>query len=890
MKTINLFFILSFLKEIFTNTNDYYSFQQSPVNPADLMENLNLTNNLNIILGYLYVSDDNPCINNIILNYRNKSEKIEKIYEGSSKGFVDTNSFLSCINDEENTFFSIYPNWTNENRLDIARLDKNNLKEHLWIFGICLKDQICNENDIKEIFGKVNDLFGRPFHLYTKDNIIVDDFKLKKEDKTSTKNVIIFFIPAYFFIIQIIFLIFKIIPVKLFSCCLRRKYLREANKNISTNELDSIINTASLTKQITFKIRKCFSVSEIVDDLIYSKKNELFKDEDLTYIKGIKTLGIFFFVFGFSFTILYNYPLCLSDVEKRESYLTDTRAGILMICFRLSPALFLSASGYSLSYKFLNFLDKKLMNITLDSSEKNNKDNKDINANPEKNDNNNQTELSEDKDKNINEIVEKMEENKQIKDNSNSVETSSDVSKSYYENTFGIKFYSEDASKKALNQIFQGQRINEKGILSEISTEKIPYNMYLNFILRQWHKLVLLALGMLIVRLSLPVLLLLTGNTPLLYYIYINYFEKLGDSFQNYLYYGNFVDLFADTDGFLMMQLFCIPMSEINYFIICTILIFLSYKKKWRLDIILAILIFAFILFKFIYVLNDLDTRNPGMFYTDTKFQRFFFNPLFNFDFYLIGMLFGMVNYVVQNGITNKESTIKQRPFVKIPISLSKLCDYHRIQRGQKNNNFIHFIFIVILLLFSFLISPILFSQNFDDIIKKNNPSKFFTIMSLIDIELFIYCFHFFAMSCYVTGQNIFFEILNANISSYGAKLGIWIVLGTPTLTYLIVYSNEANINLSFFMVIVYGSITLINGVILSVLYFLFMEMPYKKLVKLYFNITAELNKVYLEDVEGGNNEDDNELNALSEKDLLGDIMTNNTKEEDDEDDVIKDD
>ena len=146
-------------------------------------------------------------------------------------------------------------------------------------------------------------------------------------------------------------------------------------------------------------------------------------------------------------------------------------------------------------------------------------------------------------------------------------------------------------------------------------------------------------------------------------------------------------------------------------------------------------------------------------------------------------------------------------------------------------------------------------------------------------------------MSCYVSGQNIFFEILNANISSYGMKLSFWMVLGTPTLTYLVVYNNEANINLSFFMVLVYGSITLINTIVISLIFFLVMEMPYKKLVKLYFNISAELNKVYLEEEieeNGGINDGDIGMNELNEKDLLEENGDEN-KNKDDNEDEFKD-
>ena len=176
--------------------------------------------------------------------------------------------------------------------------------------------------------------------------------------------------------IQIIFLIFKIIPVKIFGCFLQRKYLKELDKE-GTNQkenFDDLINMLSLSNQIPLKIRKCFSIS-----LSNSEKSELFREKEMTYLRG-KTLGIIFFIFGFNFIISYNYPLCFSGNEERKNYLKSRRTIYLIYCFRLAPAIILSTSGYSLVHKFLNFLDKKLANIIPDGSfplnnEENNKEN-----------------------------------------------------------------------------------------------------------------------------------------------------------------------------------------------------------------------------------------------------------------------------------------------------------------------------------------------------------------------------------------------------------------------------------------------------------------------------------------------------------------------------------
>ena len=101
-------------------------------------------------------------------------------------------------------------------------------------------------------------------------------------------------------------------------------------------------------------------------------------------------------------------------------------------------------------------------------------------------------------------------------------------------------------------------------------------------------------------------------------------------------------------------------------------------------------------------------------------------------------------------------------------------------------------------------------------------------------------------------------------------KLSYWLIFSIPTITYLVVYSNEANLKLNFFLVLMYSTITFINGTVISFILFLFLELPYKKLIKLYFNINSEINKVYLENDDENNSLDNGiGLDELNEKDII---------------------
>ena len=74
--------------------------------------------------------------------------------------------------------------------------------------------------------------------------------------------------------------------------------------------------------------------------------------------------------------------------------------------------------------------------------------------------------------------------------------------------------------------------------------------------------------------------------------------------------------------------------------------------------------------------------------------------------------------------------------------------------------------------------------------------------------------------------------------------------MATPSFTYIVLYYNDAGISLIFITPVINSDINLVPLNIISLIFFLFMEISYKQLIKLYFNITSELNKVLSDDDE----------------------------------------
>ena len=264
-----------------------------------------------------------------------------------------------------------------------------------------------------------------------------------------------------------------------------------------------------------------------------------------------------------------------------------------------------------------------------------------------------------------------------------------------------------------------------------------------------------------------------------------------------------------------------------NFFILGAILIFYSYKKKVALDYVLVVISSLLVLTKII--ITCVKNLNITAFFCNTKHQDIFLNPIFNFDYYLIGMLFGLVNYVIQNDLIKKETLIKERPMVKIPIYFCKLCDY------RKGKNLLAFIFIIIFLITSIILFPILFITYSDKLINDevaDYPSNLvIKLVSVIDMDAFIIFFNLFLLSCFLYGGNIIFRFFNSSFWNPVYKLYFQIIIIAPLTSYVIIYKTETRLKLGSFIIAFYGFICFFNILLIALCDFFVLEIPYKKLI-----------------------------------------------------------
>lgn len=105
-----------------------------------------------------------------------------------------------------------------------------------------------------------------------------------------------------------------------------------------------------------------------------------------------------------------------------------------------------------------------------------------------------------------------------------------------------------------------------------------------------------------------------------------------------------------------LTDFFWMPINEIFFFIIGTILISIGYKYKLRIDYFIIIAIIVFYLLKFLsYYIYYYNTEKiyTTLYYYIFDYGELMLSPLFNLPYYLIGMYFGLINYTVEKGVTS---------------------------------------------------------------------------------------------------------------------------------------------------------------------------------------------------------------------------------------------
>lgn len=724
------------------------------------------------------------------------SISIRKFLSGSSKSKNDVGTYSKCKNKED--FETLNPDmYTSNYTYFIISKNSSNYGSYSqddFLFGLCLNSQ-CDTGPLSKFLVQINEILEQFFNITKVEELNIKDMKKLFMRKFEGKE-IAELIPVLFIVIQLLFVSFPSIPAKLFKCCFKNDFeIKERSSgpksdnekrksNPSTFEVGDVGDISGVNKKNLYQFKSSFFLGENGEELFNLKNEttEINNESGLSYIKGIRGISLILFLFGNVFLILYENPiLMIGDLGKYNFIKHSAFFPIIIFCIRNCPKILFSCSGFCLSYKMMCYLDDKLT-----------------------------CEYENDNPGEINRASLVMQE------------TNNDrkLSGSLYENS-----------------------IDFSTLLNEKNPSTISKKYLFTFMLGQIHKLFIYLMCVFFVRCTFKVFFhFIIFFGPLFEVFLQQIIESISflDIIGHIFFYQDFYDLFtfSNRGHDCIVSIFSMAISEINFFIVSSILIFFCYKRKISLDYLLILIITILLIGKILMILiaNDLS---PFNFYFTSKFQYFFLNPFMNYSYYAVGIFFGMVNYVIQKGTSLKDAIKQEKPCLMLPIRISSCFN------SSAGTFFNYFIFIIIGLLtlfFGFCLA-FLFGLTLNQTGELGSVYYFLKFFALIDIEVFIILLHIFILACYLKGENTIYKFLSNKNWTIANKIYFSFILSCSPCIYFMIYQSETKIKLSFFSIFFYGLICGFMSFLLASMIHIIFELPYKKIIKLIFKIKAEKRK-----------------------------------------------
>ena len=348
------------------------------------------------VLYELLIYDINNETNNTISDYH-----IKKAFDGASKHKNDLNTYYTCMYNNYGTRNNLNKEYFGESSYFIITLDNSNLtsnvntsdEEYLYskknadidflfyMRGFCFPQKkidnqdACSAEDYYNFISNLNADFGNILSLNNKNYTY---FNLMKDPYDSS----IFFklLPFLFLIIQGILILLREFIIHLLKICYERKSDNKINllmNDLGDDESELMkkeeeeekyekedvktLNTKTEIFPRWVKIyNKCFCLSENFKELFNFSLNstDINNDSGLSYIRGLKSLSFFFLIFGLTFfTFMNSFSKTYSKFLMNE-FLKYFLFPLFFIGLRYSPRIIFSCNGYTLSFKYLSYIQK----------------------------------------------------------------------------------------------------------------------------------------------------------------------------------------------------------------------------------------------------------------------------------------------------------------------------------------------------------------------------------------------------------------------------------------------------------------------------------------------------------------------------------------------------
>ena len=794
----------------------------------------------------------------------------KKLFYDSSKYKNDLSNYNDCINYKDESYSTYYKNFTylailiddNKSLYDVLTTNKGT---SAYLFGLCFIDN-CTINDYQKIILKAllylnltNQNNDNKNRINTENNINSDNnnipeiniYIIKDNKKSKGFKKFLQFLPFIIIFIHLFLIIFKSLPIYfyklllyIFFCKSSQQLSRFSTKQLKSSFINSkekisekgrkksstYLNTTSFNENIIKSLQILYDTKNNFTSLIeFKKQNEITNDGGLSYINGIKGISMIFFLFGCVYSALYSSLITDQNIYEFYFHLTNLFFPIFYIGIKYAPKLLLCSSGFSLFYKLLCFLDGKI------DSEK---------------------EIFRQR---MDSLINGKEFN-EIKNND-----TGDINKT--------------------NIIFQNMK---KDSNENLNDNILNYKKYLFYFFgRQLHKYILYLLFLCFFIFSLN-LLVITYGTYGPMWIFFN--ESLIKSAKNAKY---FIPLLIGYKSYFIpglspkkdniLHYFYLVFQEIIYFIITSIIIFIGYKKNLRIDIFFEILFIILLAFRIFYYNLTLGLDDKDYFGYN-EYGQFYTSFLYNYSFYIIGIHYGMINYVIQKGYSLNDCLKNNKEYLKSSL---------RILNASKKNNKKYLTIIIIIgsivLFFNSFIQQIIIY--FIKLIRSNNLQQnmeiykkdlFSQIIMLIDSDIFAIAINTIALCMYLKGDNIINNILCHSLWSILNRFYFsYILLINPIILYLL-YNTETIILFNISNCFLYSFMFGIFVFSISMVIYITFELPFKKLINFWLKLNeyGEMNE-RLSNIDATFNYKNNDNPCVSPTASITDI--NEDEEEEDE-------
>jgi len=863
-KTVNLIPFFSMLyvgkfrkiKQYFKNSNIIMQISEnSNEENNDLF--LSLVNFLRDIIAPDVINNSNiseACKSKLEKAYINKITTFYylKIILDSTKNKNDVGSFNDCFSNDygykidpiNKTLEYVVVNYQGkQNDVATTKFNTKNIGEYengFFIFGICMIKG-CNNSEIKEILKKGNDQIN-VLNKFEKEELQI--YSLDNEMRIFSYEDILYIIPLIFILIQVVIIIFPSIPAKVIICCkskFRKSYIKHPQNNLNVeksqysnrsneknfNNVDNKItysNEISTTNHqsnnysdneifdnenkfkkgnqigneiliespndcLNFtetyeknqnKIINIFSFKRNIHDLFlinFSKEtiNPTYDFSSMGYVTGLRGIAMFSILIGYVYLILFESPI---KIYCRCSYfklIRSTLYNIISSGVRISPRILFTCSGYCMAYKILNYFDKKIKKIN-----------------------------------------------------------GGDCDDQFFDEHNFITC-EDNSNKKFL--INYSDNINSNSEKNNYTNNSLPFKCLISFLMKQFHKYLLYVLTLLFFKFFLFAFFAYFGKVgPIWLFFKKNVIDSL--NCRRLIYQIFLIDSIADFNyqGKNYIYLFWFISLEIKFFIFTSCLIFLAYRRNNRLDIV----IFAFIPFSVIikivfYFISKyllLIDFFPTIFYSINYYNFISLTPYYNYSYYLIGVIFGSMNYIHQKSLSYDEIRSSKKSFLILPLKCyNLLLNFHHSTRKMIKFSKLFLIFIGIFIAFSqktFLIFMGLTDLNeLDDNYFKYD---FLNCYYLIDKDLFIIILFFVCSGIARTESNFLSSILKSNFWIFKNKIYFGYMMTMNLVIFYLSYQSESRIKIEFFNVLFLSIVCYMNIFICSGLFYIFFDAPYKKL------------------------------------------------------------